>query len=233
MASRALKNRPSIKKKSMLPGFLAVFSICTALVASLFVGVSAVGSTWFDDLPDYRDTSYFETAQKTTVYANDGTTILAEFYIENREPVTLEEMSPYVLDGIIAIEDERFYEHDGVDLWAVARAAVVNLTGGAREGASTITQQFVRQTILADEANDITLERKAREMYIAWELEKEYSKDEILNMYLNAINFGSGAYGIEAAAQRYFSKPALELNLVEAATLVGIPQSPTFNNPHR
>ena len=106
-----------------------------------------------------------------------------------------------------------------------------NLKGGRIDGASTITQQFVRNTILADEMEEISLKRKAREMFIAMEFEKTHSKDEILNMYLNTINYGDGAYGVEAAARNYFSKPASELTLAESALLAGIPQSPTYNDP--
>ena len=165
------------------------------------------------------------------VYASDGTTVLAEFQLEFREPVAIDQISDYVLKGTVATEDERFYSHGGVDLWGIARALVNNIMGGQLEGASTITQQFVRNTILSDEMNDITLARKVREAYISMKLEEKYTKDEILLMYLNTINYGSGAYGIEAASQRYFSKSAKDLTLVEAATLIGIPQSPTYNNP--
>lgn len=165
------------------------------------------------------------------VYASDGTTLLAEFQLENRDPVALDQISEYVLKGTVATEDERFYTHSGVDYLGVARALVNNLMGGELEGASTITQQFVRNTILSDEMRDISFKRKIREMYISQKLEEQYSKDEILLMYLNTINYGSGAYGIEAAAERYFSKDAKDLTLNEAATLVGIPQSPTYNNP--
>ncbi len=131
----------------------------------------------------------------------------------------------------MATEDERFYEHGGVDLMGIARALVNNLMGGDLEGASTITQQLVRNTILVSEMDSISLERKVREAYLSIKMEERYSKDDILLMYLNTINYGSGAYGIQAAAQRYFSKDASQLTLAEAATLVGIPQSPTYNNP--
>jgi penicillin-binding protein 1A len=195
------------------------------------IAAAAAAMVWLQDLPDYKDSSAFNYAEKTSVYANDGTTLLAEFYIENRDPVELSEISQYVLDGTVATEDERFYEHDGVDMMGIARAIVVNLTGTGKEGASTITQQFVRNTVLADEATESTIKRKVREAYISLELEKMYDKDEILQMYLNTINYGQGAYGIEAASQLYFSKPAKDLTLDEAATLIGIPQSPTYNNP--
>lgn len=231
LASRSMKNRPSSKKKHPVIGILATFAILIAITAAGAIGVYALGASWLEDLPEYSDASVYNAARKTEVYANDGTTLLAEFYVENREPVTLDQISPYILEGTVATEDERFYDHDGVDLLGVARAVVVNLTGSGREGASTITQQFVRATVLSEEANDISLKRKVREMYISMQLEEMYTKDEILLMYLNTINYGSGAYGIEAAAKTYFSKSASELTLVEAATLIGIPQSPTYNNP--
>lgn len=231
LASRSMKNRPSVKKKHPVVGVLAAFAILITITAAGAVGVYALGVSWLEDLPEYSDASVYNNARKTEVYANDRTTVLANFYVENREPVTLNQISPFVLEGTVATEDERFYEHDGVDYWGIARAVVVNLTGSSREGASTITQQFVRATVLSEEANDISFKRKVREMYISLQLEEVYTKDEILLMYLNTINYGSGAYGIEAASKNYFSKSATDLTLAEAATLIGIPQSPTYNNP--
>lgn len=231
MASRSIKNRPNIKKKHPFTGVLVALSIVAVVICAGIAGVWALGESWLQDLPDYEDADQYNTARKTEVYANDGKTLLAEFYLEDREPVELTQISNFVLEGTIATEDERFYDHGGFDIWGIARALVVNMTGSSREGASTITQQFVRNTILASEANDISIERKVREMYLSMKLEEVYSKDEILLMYLNTINYGSGAYGIQAASQRYFSKDATDLTLVEAATLIGIPQSPTYNNP--
>lgn len=231
MASRSIKNRPNVKKKNKWTVPLAVLAVLIAVIAAGVGGVWALGESWLKDLPDYENVDQFNTARKTTVLASDEATVLAEFYLEDREPVELDQISQYVLEGTVATEDERFYEHGGFDLWGIARAVVVNLTGSSREGASTITQQFVRNTILFEEANDISIKRKVREMYLSMKLEEIYSKDEILLMYLNTINYGSGAYGIEAASQRYFSKSAADLTLVEAATLIGIPQSPTYNNP--
>ena len=121
--------------------------------------------------------------------------------------MTIDQVSQYVLDGTVDTEDERFYEHNGVDLYGIMRAVVVQLTGGS-EGASTITQQLVRNTILSDEQFDITIERKVREAYLALKVEEIYSKEEILMMYLNTIYYGHGAYGIEAAANTYLSKHA-------------------------
>ena len=231
MGSRSIKGRYKIKKKNGKAVALGVLAVVAAIGVAGCVGVYALCSTWLQDLPDYKNSDAYNTALPTKVYASDGTTLLAEFELENRDPVTIDQISPYVLQGTVATEDERFYDHKGVDLAGVARAAVNNLMGGALEGASTITQQFVRNTVLSGEMNEISFKRKVREMYIALKLEEQYSKDEILLMYLNTINYGSGAYGIQAAAQRYYSKNATDLTISEAATLIGIPQSPTYNNP--
>ena len=230
MASRSIKKRYSTKQKRGSTIFLAVLSIIAAVVAACAIGLWALCSSWLQDLPDPTEVNAYNQARTTTVLANDETTVLAEFQLENRDPVELSEVSQYVLLATVDTEDERFYEHRGVDLAGIARAIVVNITGG-QEGASTITQQLVRQTVLSSEMNEISIKRKVREIYLALKVEETYSKEDILQMYLNTINYGSGAYGIQAAAERYFSKNASELTLVEAATLVGIPQSPTYNNP--
>lgn len=231
MASRAIKSRANIKKKHPSTAVIAVAAVVFAFIVSLCWGIWSVGSSWLSDLPDYKSADAYNTAQPTVVYASDGQTVLAEFQLENRDPVEINEISDYALKGTVATEDERFYSHGAIDPWGIARALVNNLMGGDLEGASTITQQFVRNTILSSEMDDISIKRKVREAYISIKLEEQYSKDNILLMYLNTINYGSGAYGIEAASERYFSKHASELTIAEAATLVGIPQSPTYNNP--
>ena len=154
-------------------------------------GVVTLCNSWLEDLPDYQNADAYNTAQPTMVYASDGTTLLAEFQLENRDPVALDQISEYVLKGTVATEDERFYTHSGVDYLGVARALVNNLMGGELEGASTITQQFVRNTILSDEMRDISFKRKIRARCTFPELEEQYPK--ILLMYLNTINYGSGA----------------------------------------
>ena len=233
MGSRAIKGRKGTRTSNKKTGALMALAVMVAVVVAGAVGVIGLCTSWIEDLPDYSNADAYNTAKPTVVYAADGATVLAEFQLENRQPVTLDQVSELVLKGTVATEDERFYSHSGVDILGIGRALVNNLAGGQLEGASTITQQFVRNTILADEMNDISLKRKVREAYISLKLEEQYEKDEILLMYLNTINYGAGAYGIQAAAQRYFSKDASDLTLNEAATLIGIPQSPTYNDPTR
>ena len=231
MVSRARRSRHAARKERAGFRLGIVGIVIAAILAVGCLGTVAVCIVWLQDLPDYTDASAYNTAEKTKVYANDGTTLLAEFYLENRDPIELNEMGDYVTKGTVATEDERFYSHNGVDILGILRAVWVNVTGTGYEGASTITQQFVRNTILADEATESTLKRKVREAYIALKLEEMYSKDEILQMYLNTINYGQGAYGIQAAAELYYSKNAKDLTIAEAATLIGIPQAPSYNNP--
>lgn len=209
-----------------------VLGCCCGLVLACVIALGAVLATWLQDLPDYTDADSFNTIKPTEVYASDRTTLIARFQLENRVPLeSLDQISNYAVLGTVATEDERFYNHNGFDLIGICRAIVNNMTGGTLEGASTITQQLVRNTVLIDEMSDITYKRKVREIFLAVQLEKLYDKDDVLLLYMNTINYGGGAYGIEAAARRYFSKSASELTLNEAATLVGIPQSPTSNCP--
>ena len=213
-----------------------VWVALVAVIALGFMGFRGATSVitaynhWIADLPELNSEA-FNFAEDSYMYASDGTTLLAKFQLEKRDPVDLKDISPYVKSGTVDVEDVRFYEHNGVDIPGIIRAVVRNLGGGSLEGASTITQQLVRNTALSEEATDITFERKAREAELALDMEKAYSKEEILNMYLNTINYGDGCYGIEAAAQNYFQVKAADLTLVQAATLVGIPQSPVAFNP--
>ncbi|MDR1713039.1 MAG: PBP1A family penicillin-binding protein [Coriobacteriales bacterium] len=231
MSSR--KKRATVTPKKHILPFVAVLFL--VVVIGLFgfgtLGAYALVQSWLTDLPDIEDADAFNVARKTHVWDSSGTVLLGEFYAEDREPVTADQVSPYVFNATIAIEDERFWEHNGVDYQSIARALVVDLSGGATQGASTITQQFVRQTLLKSEANVMTIERKVREAYLAQELEERYTKEEVLMMYLNTINYGDGSWGIQSAAKHYFGKSAAELTVPEAALICGIPQSPEYNNP--
>ena len=229
MSTRYWNGRP--RAKTHAPGFLAlaiVLAIVAVAVAGV-VGLVRVADEWLSDLPDASDAEAYSIAAPSQVYSADGV-LLAEFATQNRTAITIDKVSPYVLNGTVDTEDVRFYEHNGVDIQGIGRAVISQLTGG-NEGGSTITQQYVRNTLLLDEMNDLTIRRKVREAFLALEIERQYSKDDILMMYLNTINYGDGAYGIEAASQHYFSKSASDLTLAEAALLVGIPQSPNNLNP--
>jgi penicillin-binding protein 1A len=192
----------------------------------------ATVDSWLQGLPDPNAPGAFDVAQATEIYSADGK-LLARLYLENRSVVPMSKISTDLANASVAIEDERFYKHNGVDVIGLARAVVANLQKGfGEEGASTITQQYVRNTILLDERTDISLARKVREAYLALELEKRYTKPQILEMYLNAIYYGEGAYGAEAASRTYFAKHASELTLPEAALLAGLPQQPSRLSPY-
>ncbi len=210
-------------------GAAGLFGFIALIVIALAFSVGSIVEGWLKDLPDFDSPDAYVVSEPTTVYDSKGN-VIAEFMAENRRNVELSEISPYVLTGTVDTEDIRFYQHNGVDPQGIARAALVTLVGGS-EGASTIDQQLVRNTVLSDEQFDRTLKRKVREAYIAVEMEKKYSKDQILNMYLNTIYYGNGAYGIEAAAKTYFNTTAKDLTLAQAALLVGIPNSPTMYDP--
>jgi penicillin-binding protein 1A len=167
--------------------------------------------------------------QNSIIYAIDGTPITTLHAEQDRVVVPIDRIPEVVQDAVVAIEDKRFWSHRGIDLKALIRAAYVNATKGRIvEGGSTITQQYVKNTLVG---NDRTLKRKIREARLAWELEHDYSKAEILGKYLNTIYFGKGAYGIQSAAKKYFSKPASQLNLSEAALLAGLIAAPERYDP--
>lgn len=220
--------RPSIKGRKRHRVLVGVLAVLGGLLAIMGI----VCAVWLQNLPSLNTITDYQNSQTTTVYANDNTTVLAEFYLEDRQPVNLDQIAPAVLSATLDTEDARFYDHGGVDPIGIARALVNNIMHpDNKQGASTITQQLVRNTVLSDEAFDITLKRKVREAVLAMQLEGTLSKDQILNLYLNTINYGDNCYGIEAAAQHYFSKKAADLTVLEAATLAGIPQSPTAYTP--
>ncbi|WP_442933336.1 transglycosylase domain-containing protein [Micromonospora psammae] len=224
----------------LLAGLLAGLALAVAaLPGNLLAGFatrSVLGA--FADLPAALRTP--ATPQRSYVYANDGTTLLTTFYDVNRTDVPLAEIAPVMRQAIVAIEDRRFYSHGGADLRGLARALVANVAGGAAQGGSTLTMQYVRNVLKTDPsrtaaeraaATEQTVGRKLQEIRYATALEKTLGKDEILNRYLNIAYFGSGAYGIAAASQRYFAKAPADLTLGEAALLAGLVQSPEEYSP--
>ncbi len=167
--------------------------------------------------------------ENTTLYASDGHTVLAVLRgSQARVIVPSQDISPWLKHAIVAIEDKRFYDHRGVDVRGIVRAAWSDLTGGRVEGGSTITQQFVKNTI---NGNAPTLTRKLKEAALAWKLEQVWSKDRILTAYLNTIYFGNGAYGVQEACKVYFGHGATQVTPAEAALLAGIPENPSLYDP--
>lgn len=214
------------------------------LAGSLVPAVGLIGGTaqrtlnGFDALPLNLRTPNL--AQQTQILDADGNAF-ATLYYQNRINVRLKDVAPIMRKAVIAIEDERFYQHPGVDIRGTVRGIVSTLTGQQVQGGSTITQQFVKQTLVASAttpadaaaATARTPSRKLREMRYALSLEKKWTKQQILAGYLNIAYFGAGAYGVEAASRRYFSKKASELTLPEAALLAGLVQQPVGYDPTR
>lgn len=164
--------------------------------------------------------------QVTTIYADDGETVLAEFAIEKRIPIKEQDIPKNVENALLAIEDYRYYSHIGIDPYRIAGVVFKNLTTGKTEGASTITQQLAKNLFLY---KDQTLTRKVNEWMVALQIERFYTKRQILEMYMNYVFLGAGAYGFEAGARTYFGKSLNELNLEEAALLAAIPKSPEYS----
>ena len=234
MSSRRSRLRRS-KKTTGGTIALRITAVLLVVVLAMSLSGAAFGAgmikTWLTDLPDYKAKDAFDVAQTTTIYSADGK-LLARLYLENRQTIPISAMATDLVNGIVAVEDERYYEHNGVDPIGIVRAAVNNLKGGGRQGASTITQQYIRQTILRDEAYDISYARKIREAYLAMEVEKRHTKREILEMYLNTIYLGEGTYGAEAASRTYFARSANKLTLPQAALIAGLAQSPSRLDPY-
>lgn len=182
-------------------------------------------------LPPVYSLTDYQYAVPTILYDTNGVK-LAEIGDERRYPVSLSQMSSCMPDAIVAVEDERFYQHSGVDIRGILRAVWVDIKAGGRfvQGASTLTQQLTRYLYLS---NDKKLMRKLKEMIIAYKIEQNLSKKQILEIYLNSIFFGHGSYGVEAASLQYFNKHASELTLSECALLAGLPQAPSRYAPTR
>lgn len=202
----------------------------TIIICLLSLGIMGVsilyGFSSFFAPPNMDETLIPDAASQ--FYDINGNAIYTTLSEERRIPVTINDIPKHVQQAFIAIEDNRFYEHGGIDYRGTARALVSTLSGSEVQGGSTITQQLAKNAFLTQERSII---RKIKEAFIAKELEHKYTKDEILTMYLNQIYFGQGAYGIESASMYYFGKHVKQLDVAEAATLAAIPKSPNYFNP--
>jgi 1A family penicillin-binding protein len=219
------------EKKDRKNIWITLLSICGG-IALLGFFILTIMLAWISrDLPNPNSLLQRDVAQSTKIYDRKGETLLYEIHgDEQRTLVQIKDLPDYIKNATVAIEDKDFYKHHGISWKGLIRAVIVNTFKGKRiSGTSTLTQQFVKNAILT---NERSITRKLKEVLLSLQIERKYTKDEILQLYLNEIPYGSTMYGIESAAQGYLGKPAKELTLDEAALLVSIPQSPDTYNPY-
>jgi penicillin-binding protein 1A len=210
-------------KISKITVVLIVFSILIGMLGGFLYWTVA-------DLPSVKLLEEYAPMESSMVYSSDGQ-LLAELYLERRTFIPYYQIPDHVKNAFISVEDVRFYRHSGVDLIGIMRALWHDIkAGGIVEGGSTITQQLARMLFLE---SDKSIKRKIREAALSLQIEKHYTKDEILGMYLNQAYFGTRAYGIEAAAQTYFGKPVKDLTVAEAALLASLPKAPSVYSPFK
>jgi len=219
-----------VNRRRKIANFLRTFSITALLL--LFVSLIAsivIIAGCMTDLPKYEDLEPSIPDQTSKIYDINNRLITTLYAEENRELIQFEDMPVNLRNAVIAVEDKRFYQHKGIDLRSILRALWANIRHGAIvEGGSTITQQYAKNVYFSPERQ---LERKIKEATVAYQLEKHFTKDKILEMYLNTIYFGHDAYGAEVASQNYFGKNAKDLNLQECAMLAGLINSPNLSSP--
>jgi len=214
------------RRKRLKSGRLFLF---LGLLFVLLLGVSAIGllAISIKDIPAWNSEALLS-SNSTLIYGKDKK-LIAKVGVENRVPISINDIPTTIQESFLAAEDHRFYQHHGIDFKGIARAILKDITGaGMHQGASTITQQLVKLSFLSPEK---TFKRKIQEIILSLQVEHYYSKKEIFEMYLNKIYFGQGAYGIQSAAQTYFKKDARDLTLAEASLLAGLPKSPNYYDP--
>ena len=220
-------DHPAVRAAIRFPWKL-FFSIVVVVIFGAAGAVFGIAQWLSRDLPTPDQLTQIQAPVKTTVYDVKGR-VLHEFYKENRSFVPLKQIPRALVNATLSTEDRNFYQHWGVDLWGIARAAGQDVLHMRRaQGGSTITQQLARNLFLTHER---TITRKLKEIALAIEIEKNYSKDQILEMYFNQIYFGEGAYGVDAASKTYYGKPLGQLGLADCALLAGIPANPTLYSP--
>jgi penicillin-binding protein 1A len=228
--STELMQRKTTPFRRWLRGLLAAMAFAGVfLLATLSTGAYLLYQHFTEVLPDINQLKSYQPSLITTVYADDETPV-TQFYVERRVLIPLDKIPAVLKEATLAVEDARFYAHEGVDFIGIARAAWSNIQAGdVVEGASTITQQVAKMLFLTHRK---TLERKVREVILASRMEHLLTKDEILEIYLNQTYYGHGAYGVEAAANVYFGKHVGDLALDEATLIAGLPKAPTAYSPY-
>ncbi|MEK9175553.1 MAG: biosynthetic peptidoglycan transglycosylase, partial [Patescibacteria group bacterium] len=218
-----------IKKHSVFNKFLfyGIFLFVAVFMAVLVVFFAFI---FFVKTPNLTNLSERKVVQSTKIYDRTGEVLLYDIHgQQKRTVVTNDQIPDYVKNATIAVEDDTFYQHYGIRPLSLIRAFVFDLINRSREqGGSTITQQLVKQTLLT---SDKTIIRKIKEIFLAIKVDRQYSKDQILNFYLNQIPYGAYAYGIEAASQTFLQKHVWELTPLEAAYMAALPNAPTYYSP--
>jgi penicillin-binding protein 1A len=210
-----------LNKKTITVTMVLLAGVLTGALAGAFFALT-------HDLPQIRNLETFRPHAVTRIYSSNKE-LLAELYLEKRRPVPLESIPRYLTAALIATEDRKFYTHSGVDIKGIMRAIIKDIrAGGFVEGASTITQQLAKTLFLTPRK---TIVRKVKEAILAFQLERRYTKDEILELYLNQVYFGSSAYGVQSAAEIFFDKTVQDLDLAECALIAGMPKSPSRYSP--
>ncbi|HWH05586.1 MAG TPA: transglycosylase domain-containing protein, partial [Gaiellaceae bacterium] len=223
---RRRQERKRVRRRAVVLALVAGLALLLAVGGAAVTGVATFGSSC-----DLRSLQPVAIGQNSFIYAANGSVLGSIPAERNRQPVALRDVSPWMPKATVAIEDRRFYEHGGVDAEGIVRAMWANLREGrVVQGGSTLTQQLVRNLYIGQER---TLDRKVKEACLAIKVNRKYPKKWILTSYLNQVYYGSHAYGVEAAAQTYFSKPAKKLTLTEAALLAGLPQAPSTFDPFK
>ncbi len=234
---KALKNQKPIrlkkKKKRSKLGKILIITFYSITLFCLIAGFTGAGFIYFhysQDLPDVRELKNYHPSTITQIYSDEDEKV-AEFYIEKRIMIPLEDIPLALKQATLAVEDSNFYYHFGIDLKAIFRAFITNLKAGhVVEGGSTITQQLTKTLFLSRER---TLPRKIREAILAVRLELVFTKDEILEMYLNQIYYGHGSYGVEAAARTYFGRGVANITIAECAMIASLPKAPNHYSPYK
>ena len=219
-----MAKKKSSKKKNVRVSLIVIWSLFLIFVLSIFLLFYGIVNEWFGDMPTFEELENPKTNLATEIISADGK-LLGTYYIENRSNISYDEISPNLINALVAIEDARYYEHSGIDLRALFRVAVGVFTGDSdKGGGSTLTQQLAKNLFPRDvnmKKHQLVI-RKLQEWVTATKLEYNYSKDEIIAMYLNTVFFGHNAFGVKKASETFFGKDPIDLNIEEAAVLAAV-----------
>src|SRR6059058_2125817 len=232
----AIVNAPPGERKHILRRFWFPAVILLALAAGGLTGIiAAYQLNYSQAASEVAALATYRPSIVTRIYADDEKTLIGEFALEKRIPLRFEEIPPVMKNAILAVEDVRFYDHVGIDPIRIVGATWKNLTSEKAEGGSTLTQQLAKNLFITREENRgkniETLKRKMNEWVLALQIERYYTKNQIMELYANHIFLGANAYGVEAGAETYFGKPAKDLTIGEAALLAGVPKAPSEYSP--